>query len=288
MKKILVLTDFSKNALIAAETAAMLAGKLNADLLLCHVDRAIPVRPFYPGIFHDGVENSWKQRCETEMDKTKDHLNRLLSLIKTDQRKPTIFGLVTEGNLATHVVELTERENVEMITIGAPRGSKIDHILLGSDTSSVIEVASCPVLVVPANGSVTVLDRVIFATNYSKADIFAIEYLIELGKLFEYQLEIVHVDLSGTREDVKNVEVMDFVKRLSENMYPNVLFSEITGKDLIHRLGRFYKEWEADLLALTHQPHALFNRIFKDGTVMKSVAIQEFPMLIFPPKLHMD
>jgi nucleotide-binding universal stress UspA family protein len=286
MKTVLVLTDFSKNALIAAETAAILAGKLHANLLLFHTDYSVPVNPFYPGIFQEADSNSWKLHCEAEMDKVKDHLRRFLSLIKTDQRKPTVSSTIAEGDLASHVADLEKSKNIEMIAMGAASGSKIDHVLLGSDTASVIEAARCPVLVVPATGSMTALDRVIFATNYSKSDIFAIEYLVELGKLFEYQLEVVHVSLYGSKDVDDNNEVMGFVKKLSEDIYPRVLFQHIKGKHLSHRLAQFYKEREADLLSMTHQPHSLLSRMIKEGTVRKSLAAQEFPMLIFPPGMN--
>ncbi|SHF39857.1 universal stress protein [Pedobacter caeni] len=283
MKTILVLTDFSKSALIAAETAVMLAGRLHANLLLFYADSAIPVNPFYPGIFQGEGDDSWKMHCKTEMDKVKDHLMRLISLMKTDSRKPGISRKIAEGDLGAHVTELVKNGNVEMIAMGAPSGSKIDHVLIGSDTSAVIGAADCPVLIVPANGSITALDRVVFATNYHKSDIFAIEYLVELGKLFAYQLEIVHISLYGAKESNHNNEVMDFVKKLSGDIYPRVLFKEIKGKHLFNRLVQFYKERETDLLSMTHQQHTLLSRMLKEGTVMKSLATQKFPMLIFPP-----
>ncbi|MNR57349.1 hypothetical protein D3C85_1781090 [compost metagenome] len=81
---------------------------------------------------------------------------------------------------------------------------------------------------------------------------------------------------------------MDFVKKLSGDIYPRVLFKEIKGKYLFGRLVQFYKEREADLLSMTHQQHTLLSRMLKEGTVMKSLATQKFPMLIFPPGMNRD
>lgn len=49
MKNILVLTDFSRNAAQAAESAAWLAEKMHAGLLLWHCGRKVPVMPGYLG-----------------------------------------------------------------------------------------------------------------------------------------------------------------------------------------------------------------------------------------------
>ena len=190
MKTILVLTDFSKNALIAAEEAALLAGKLNANLLLCYADYGIPVSTFYPGVFQGGGDHSWKDHCEMEMSKIKSHLSRLFLLTDMDQRKPIVFSMLIQGDLTAHVVDLLKNGNIEMIAMGAVMGHKTNPILSGTEVSSMIEAVGCSVLVFPENGSVSILDRILFAKNHSEADVFATEYLVELGKLFEDQLEI--------------------------------------------------------------------------------------------------
>lgn len=190
MKTILVLTDFSKNALIAAEEAALLAGKLNANLLLFYTNYGIPVSTFYPGVFQGGGDHSWKDHCEMEMNKIKDHLSRLFSLIDTGQRKPIVFSMVGQGGLTGHMIDLLRNGNIEMIAMGAAIGNQTNPILSGTEVSSMIEAVGCSVLVFSENGSVSILDRILFAKNHSEADVFATEYLVELGKLFEDQLEI--------------------------------------------------------------------------------------------------
>lgn len=190
MKTILVLTDFSKSALIAAEEAAMLAGKRNANLLLCYTDYGIPVSTFYPGVFQGGGDHSWEHHCEREMNKIKNHLSRLFSLIDTDRRKPIVFSMVSRGDLNGHILDLLKNGNIELIVMRATRGFETNPILSEARASSVIEAVGCRVLVFPANGAISVLDRILFAKNHSEADVFATEYLMELGKLFEDQLEV--------------------------------------------------------------------------------------------------
>jgi nucleotide-binding universal stress UspA family protein len=190
MKTILVLTDFSKNALIAAEEAVLLAGKLNANLLLCYTDYGIPVSTFYPGIFQGGGDHSWRDHCEMEMNKIKNHLSRLFSLIDTDQRKPIVSSMISQGDLTDYVVDLLKNGNIEMIAMGAAMGNQTNPILSGTEVSSMIEALGCRVSVFPENGSVSILDRILFAKNHNQADVFAAEYLVELGKLFEDQLEV--------------------------------------------------------------------------------------------------
>ncbi|NQX39355.1 Nucleotide-binding universal stress protein, UspA family [Pedobacter steynii] len=190
MKTILVLTDFSKNALIAAEEAALLAGRLNANLLLVYTDYGIPVSTFYPGIFHGGGDHSWELHCEREMNKIKNHLSRLFSLIDSNQCRPIISSRVSQGDLTGQVVNLLKDGNIALMAIGAATGIKTYPILSETEVYSMIETVGCRVLTFPENGTISVLDRMLFAKHFREADVFATEYLVELGKLFEDQLEV--------------------------------------------------------------------------------------------------
>lgn len=189
MKTIIVLTDFSKNALIAAEQAALLAGKLNANLLLLYTEGGVPVSTSYPDVFYKEGDDSSKQHCEREMDKIKHHLSRLFSFTDRSQYKPMISGMVSQKGLGAQLVDLMKNGDIEMMVMGAATGIKMKSVLSETAVYSMIQSLGCKVLVFPESGAINVLDRILFARQYNKADVFAPEYLIELGKRFEDQLE---------------------------------------------------------------------------------------------------
>lgn len=165
--------------------------------------------------------------------------------------------------------------------MGARSGSKVDHMLFGSDTSSVIDHSTCPVLIASASGSIKKINRVMFATDFKEADIYAIEYLIELSEFFEYEFEIVHVTLYGDHIPHEN-KVKDFIKQLKATKYPKIIFQEIMGKDLLSGLDQWCEEREPDILALTHLQHSLFKRMLREGNVKKALSNQKLPLFIFP------
>lgn len=98
--------------------------------------------------------------------------------------------MVSQGDLAAEVVDLLKNGNIELMAIGAATGIKAYPVLSETEVSSMIETIGCRVLTFPANGTISVLDRILFAKHYREADVFATEYLVELGKLFEDQLEV--------------------------------------------------------------------------------------------------
>lgn len=281
MKTILVLTDFSENALRAAETAATLAEKLNANLLLFNANYTVPAVPYYPGVILVNENISWETECEKKLNQLAEHLKQIVSEVNVGQRKPSVQTLLLEGDLWGNVRHIMDKENVEMIIMGGRSGSTIDHVVYGSDISAIIDHATCPVLVISSNMHLTMLNRVIFATDFNESDRYAITYLMELGKLFEYQLEIVHVSLYGDRHVPQDPLVFDFIKMLEEPNYPNLSYTDIGNKDFIQGLSHICEERGADLLALTHQQHSYLARVFKEGAVKKLITKQKLPLLIF-------
>lgn len=286
MKTILVLTDFSENALRAAETAAMLTGKLNANLLLFNANYTVPAVPYYPGVVLVNENISWETECEIKLNQLAAHLKQIVSKVNVGQRKPDIRTLLLEGDLWGNVRHIMDKENVEMIIMGGRSGSTLDHIVYGSDISAIIDHATCPVLIISSNMHLTKLNRVVFATNFNEGDRYALTYLMELGKLFEYQLEIIHVSLYEERHVPQDPLVFEFIKMLEETKFPKVTYTDIRGKDLVQRLGHLCEERGADLLALTHQQHSYLARVFKESAVKKSITKHKLPLLIFSPGLQ--
>lgn len=282
MKTILVLTDFSVNALRAAETAAMLSGKLHADLLLFYSNNLVPTIPYYSGAVLVNESIPWEGECLKNLNEQATYLRKIISDANTSQRKPHVKVSMREGDLSANVDDLVKKRHIEMIIMGGRSGSKIDHFLFGSNIHSIIDHAVVPVLIVPSDKQVTRLHSVVFATNFSDSDFQAIEYLMKLGEIFEYHLEIVHITLYGDHRAAANTQIADFIAQLGESKYPTVKYSEIKGKDLVDRLDRFCTERDADLLAFNHQHYPYLLRLLKKSTVKQSLLNQQLPFLIFP------
>ncbi|WP_370362887.1 hypothetical protein [Mucilaginibacter flavidus] len=73
--------------------------------------------------------------------------------------------------------------------MGGSSNSNLEHLFFGNDTMDVIDHTLCPVLIIPPKAEFTL------ATAFELSDINAINYLVKLGKIFDFQLEIAHVSL---------------------------------------------------------------------------------------------
>jgi nucleotide-binding universal stress UspA family protein len=287
MKTIVVLTDFSDIALHAAETSVMLSEKLNTDLFLFNAYINVPVIPQYaagPWVVDEIMQ--WKVESDQKLDKLADHLHRIIKHKDQHPHKPSIHYMAGEGNLGENMVDIINDKDVELIVMGARADSNLHSIFNSSDTSSVINHTTRPVLVVPLGADLKQLNKVIFATDFDSEDMKAIHYLVKLGKLFDFELEVVHINLLSEKEIPKTEREMSFIREVTRLKYSKITYKEVKGKDVIDRLHALCNETEADLLAMVHYQHSYFTRLFQHSTTKKALSDQKTPLLIFPSNLE--
>jgi len=286
MKSILILTDFTENAAHAALSGIILSKKLHSNLLLLNVNPSQPVIPQYAGgptVVEDF--GFWEKESREKLHQLSETLEALLIQSDPQHSKPAIFVECGEGNVGIMVRELIKQKDIEMIVMGARAGSTMDHILTGSETISVVDHATRPVLVVPKNADLNKLSKVIFATDYNETDMNGIHYLVKLGKLFNFHLIIVHVNLFNDKDILKMKKEEIFLNHVKRLKYPHISFREITGKEVTHRLNTLCDETGADLLSVMHYKNSFLKRLFKHSTTHKALSGQRIPLLIFPAEL---
>ena len=142
IQKILAPTDLSDLSCVGVRYALEMARELSAEVIVQHV---VPVGDDWvaphtqPGPVRDLLANE-----TAALDKfLADKLGYDLNLVEV--RKRVEFGAATPN-----IVEMAEREGVDMIIMATHGRTGLDHMLLGSVAEKVVARAGCPVLVIPA------------------------------------------------------------------------------------------------------------------------------------------
>ncbi len=151
--KILVATDGSKEAELAARTAADLAEKTASELHLVHVFGIAPWYPVYPG----ATTPEWavqEQAPMLEEDLQRTSEQRAREILDTEVEKARSAGATVaqahlrEGGVAAEIVTLAEDIGAGLIVMGSRGRGGIRRALMGSVSDSVVRHAHCPLLVV--------------------------------------------------------------------------------------------------------------------------------------------
>lgn len=280
MKTILILTDFSENSACAAEAALLLSTKLHANLLLFNTYIDYAALPYEAGGGWDIHGYSRREhRSLKQLDSQLDGLESLAAQMSPAEWKPSIFVRSANSDLGMEVADIVEDNDIELVVMGA-RAHKPDDPLPGSDTGAVIKKAHRPVLVVPAKTNLLQTRKIIFATDFDNAGISAIHYLMKLGRLFNYQIEVVHVNPPGEHND--SAKATGFKDQLSALNYRGLSYHEINGNDLVGRLNRELSESGPAILAMVHHQLPFFTRLFTHSKTKSALDRQHVPMLIFP------
>lgn len=281
MKTILMLTDFSENATYAVKSATILVEKLHADILLYNTYYDHPVMPSYAGgpwVVEEFVFR--KDNSTGQLSQLAIQLRHIITDLSKDGFKPKTDYQSGEGALGHNLSIILKEKDIEFIVIGVSSHSNLEHLFFGNDTMDVINHSSRPVLIIHPKAGLKKLKKVTLATAFELADINAINYLIELGKAFSFQLEIAHVSLLEESEDpVKEKAMHNYINFLKQ---PNISYHPIRGKDIVNRLNRLCKENGSDLLALVHYQHGFFSNIFKKCTTEKALLSHHIPLMVIP------
>ena len=138
MKRILIPTDFSEDALNAADFALRMYQYKKYEIILLHVfqipaltDRVIPK--------HDALKSE-----------------AVFNLHKEAKRIRAVSprNIVSEysarlGNLVSVVDRQVKEGNIDLVIMGTDGALGLKDVLFGSNTSDVIEKIDCPILVIP-------------------------------------------------------------------------------------------------------------------------------------------
>lgn len=283
MKKILMLTDFSKNADHAAKTIAKVVPQLNADILLYNTYYDHPILPTYAGgpwVVEEFVFR--KDESTAKLSQLAIQLRHIITGLSKGGFKPKTDYQCGEGSLGKNTAAIVQENKAGLVVMGSRTDSAMDHLIFGSDTMDVIDHSPCPVLIIPPKAEMNALKKVTLAIAFELTDINAISYLIDLGKQLGFHLEIVHVSLREEKDDpVKEKAILAHINAVKQEN-EHITYREIRGKDVIARLNSSCKDNGSDLLALVHHHDGFFSGLFDRSTTAAALNKQHLPLMVIP------
>jgi len=138
---IAIAVDGSENSLRAVNHALALARQLKEPpvLTLLNVHLSALISPVAKGIDRHQIEQYMDQIAEEELAEAKKTISAAgmtASIIKG------------HGEVAATILEITKKENIDMLVVGGKGRSGLTDLLLGSITTKLVSVSPVPVLVV--------------------------------------------------------------------------------------------------------------------------------------------
>ncbi|MGI9542923.1 MAG: universal stress protein [Cyclobacteriaceae bacterium] len=243
INKILVPTDFSKSANAAAKTAASLAKKLDAEVLVLHVTDV-------PGYGSFQLEEDY-QSVNVEQIAAKIAEEKMEAL----QSEPYLQGIRHEtsiqlGKVYKTILNVVKEQGVDMIVMGTHGLSGFDKFIMGSNTEKIVQLAEVPVLTIKDPIDISGIKNIVFASNFYDEVAISFPAIYQFIELFEAKLHLLKVITADSFEPSYYTKRLmgDFSKSFALKDYS---INIINDRTIEEGIDQFCQDNRIDLITMT-------------------------------------
>ena len=273
MKTILVLTDFSRKAEYAAKMAMHIASEVNAEVRLYSTFHAPQVFPSDAGVYPFFEDYTEEERLSNE------NLNEIAEGLKKSfkgKKHPEISFSSSPGNLADNIEGM---EPWLIVMGGRSKTSAFSHFLFGSNSSAVMENATCPVLIVPEGADPKDFKKIVFATDLQPSEKDSLLFLEEFGKAWNASVMVLHVSEKQLPDDIWDGQY-DYFKIIISGSYPSIKYTDVRGTDIAKAINKYAGHEDVDLIAIAHKKRSFIGQLLHKSIGKDMLNYHEIPVLI--------
>lgn len=280
MKKILLPTDFSDNALNAIKYAVQLFKDekctfylLNTYTPAIYYIEYVPINPDPSGLSVAIKDNLLK------------NLNSIVKKLKTEFNNPKhhFETMASFNTLILEVSEITRERDIDYIVMGTKGATGAKEILFGSNTVHVLKNAKCPVLAIPSGFTFENPHEILFPSDYElNFQEKHIKPIIDIALPHIGRINILHVsygyDLTEEQEKNKN-KLESFFKNMA------FLFHDVIDQDIQSAITMFQQKTRVNLLVMINNKHSFFENLFFKSTINQIGFHLNIPFLVIPSRV---
>jgi nucleotide-binding universal stress UspA family protein len=283
MKKILVPTDFSKPAQIAVDLAGDIARKSNSELILLHVVEEASGGSFNIEGQISSVSEDWEDKIFTMrlIERGKKQLAKLaadskLAGVKVSQELR--LGTPFHG-MRTIITD----HKVDLVVMGMAGHSKVEEMIIGSNTEKVVRHSNCPVLTVQKKPVRNEFKNIVYATSMSKEEEIFSRIIRKTQQLYDSTVHLVRINTPSNfqRDIIVKKYMQEFAKKLQLKNYTINVFNDLTEEEGI---VYFADSINADMIAMATHGRTGFAHVLAGSIAEDVVSHSKRPVLTFVTK----
>jgi nucleotide-binding universal stress UspA family protein len=274
MRKILVPTDFSDNAMNALQYTLELFKYDVCEFFIMHA--------YQDEVYADASLINKKPIDEinkTISNKSLEQLENTLKKINKISPNPRhSYKIVSSNNiLIDEVDKIVDDENIDIIVMGTRGKTNDSKLTFGSHTLQVLKFVQCPVLAIPENYKHIQPRKILFPTNYMiPYKRRELKLLCELASPYRAVIDIIYISKSN-KISLRQKDNQKFIKEeLCKN---NLNFITINGTNITNTIYKYIKENEIDMLVMVNSRHAFLESILFQSTIDKMSLYIDIPFL---------
>lgn len=282
MKKILVPTDFSKPAQIAIDVAGDIARKANAQLILLHVVEEASGTSFNITGEVD-VSGGWEDKLFTMklIERSKKQMAKVFEEVKSTGVK--VKQELRVGTAFHGMRDIIVEQKVDLVVMGTAGQTKLQEMIIGTNTEKVVRHSKCPVLTVQKKPVTTDFKNIVYATSMSKDEEVFSRIVRSTQQLYDSTVHLVRINTPGNfqRDVVVKKYMQDFAKKLQLKNFTINIFNDLSEEEGIIY---FADSINADLVAMATHGRTGFAHVLAGSIAEEVVSHSKRPVLTFVTK----
>jgi nucleotide-binding universal stress UspA family protein len=275
-KKILIPTDFSKNAWNAITYVADLFKDQECDFYLLNAHGSTAYSTSEMMVSEPGTLS-----YDTAKIKSEEGLSKLMDMLdfREKNHKHSYTTLSQFNDPLSAINSVVEKRDIELVVMGTKGASDYENRLFGSNTVRVMEeLRTCPILGIPQDARVVHLKEIVFPTSfkthYKRRELI---HLVALAQIQDAHICVLHV---SEHQELDKEQKED--RKLLEECLEGASFSwhQIGGSDAAAGVQRFVESRNSDMVAFINRKHSFFTNIFSKPMVKELGMFSKVPLLV--------
>lgn len=265
MKKIIIPVDFSTYSENALRTAAFIAEKDTAELIVVHMLEFSHALISQSEVYVQEQAVFYLKLAEKKM---KEFLN------KSYLKDVIVTPIIKHYKIFSELKDIANEKEADLIVMGSHGVSGLKELFVGSNTEKVVRSSEIPVLVVKDTPVLEVFKNAVFACDFSKDDIIPYQKTKALLSELECKLQLLYVNspydkFKSTEEQQKLFsEFLEAAEGDTPLLNEIISVSDYTVERGILQYANTHK---TDLIIMaTHGKKGLTH--FMDGSISEDVA----------------
>ncbi|WP_435355649.1 universal stress protein [Emticicia sp. SJ17W-69] len=267
MKTIVFATDFSKGSRKAALTAAQIAIKAKAKLVIFHAFRYI--LPYESELSEVSITSKELQKHSLFV------MKRLKTrLLKKFSEKLDIELQVKEGLVIDVLKQMLEESQADLLVMGSVGDAPVGAKYFGSIATAMIHQTKTPILLVPPKTKYSFFSNAVLGLDFFyELNTQSLQKAVSLLRDFDAAVNIITIAEESAEAKANGLKVREMLKNVPHT------FSVIEGDNFKKLALKFAKDNHADLIITFPKKHNFFERIFTESNTERLAFNDEIPIL---------
>lgn len=261
IKNILVPTDFSENAMLAAEFASKIAMRSNAKITLLNAYSIPSSGARVTSKIKDVIAKSMNEKLDKSIQDLKSKFPTI-----------TFESKVRSGYLDEVIEYFSKSDNYDIIVMGTTGGDKIQNKLFGSNTSKLIQKSSIPVIGVPNNYNESAFKKMVLCVELPIKDKTKIERFTAIAKELDVTANIITITVNKTLGELE-----EEVKTANNEFDLNI--TAVEGEDFFETLGKYNEQNQINGIGILHKEYGFFEGLFHKSKTVELSLYYDKPIL---------